>query len=178
MGNRGFKKHFFPKGVGLFSGLGWLATVAVLALLAMQLVDGRDKPDRLRGRAYIVDGDSLNISGNRVRLIGIDAPEGRQTCNLSGRSWACGQAATRKLRALIADAVVTCTADREDQHGRLLAVCFAGGRNLNAAMVRSGYAVSYGRYRDLEADARQARRGIWASRFTTPRKWRRVNRGR
>src|SRR5919197_5240723 len=65
----------------------------------------------LTGRARVVDGDSLDLGGERIRLYGIDAPEGRQSCNdIAGRPYACGRDASRALAAAIAGRRVTCTA--------------------------------------------------------------------
>ena len=63
----------------------------------------RDQGADVFGQARVIDGDTLDISGVRVRLEGIDAPERGQRCNRSwlGLTWRCGRAATRALRTLI-----------------------------------------------------------------------------
>ena len=75
---------------------------------------------------------------------------------------------------------VTCEERDRDRYGRIVAVCYAGGEDLNAWMVLQGLAVAYRRYSlgyvDQEADARLARRGIWATRFVLPWEWRRGKR--
>ena len=124
------------------------------------------------GRPRIVDGDSLFVSGREVRLVGIDAPEGRQTCQRDGQNWRCGDASRDTLARLAGNHIV-CRGQESDQHGRLLAVCEADGGDLNGRMVAEGMAVAYGRYQSLEAEARSNRRGLWASRFEQPRDWRR-----
>lgn len=130
-------------------------------------------PDSISGAGRPVDGDSLFVNSNEVRLKGIDAPEGRQTCTRDGADWACGDAARDELRRLIGKSVVTCQVLERDQHGRMLSICKAGGQDLNGAMVASGLAVSYGGYHAEEAAAKRARRGLWAGEFTMPRDWRR-----
>ena len=107
-------------------------------------------------------------------MVGIDAPEGRQTCVRDGRPWRCGDASRDVLRRL-AQGSVTCKGEEVDQHDRLLAVCYAQGVDVNRAMVAEGAAVAYGRYRSEEAAARQARKGLWGSEFERPRDWRDKN---
>lgn len=136
----------------------------------------------LRGKPQVIDGDSLRFSGNgEVRLVGIDAPEGRQFCTRSGREYACGREATRALQNLIGRAKVVCDSQRRDQHDRALATCWTGaaageGLNINRDMVVRGWAVAFGgRYRNEERRARDERRGLWAGTFERPGDWRRSN---
>jgi endonuclease YncB( thermonuclease family) len=131
----------------------------------------------IRGYAKAVDGDSLEIGTTRVRLYGIDAPEGKQTCQRAGRPWRCGEEAASKLRALVRDVELRCTQRDVDDYGRSVAVCRAGTTDLGAEMVRSGLALAYRRYSndyvDEENYARNAHRGLWAAEFTPPWDWRR-----
>ena len=117
----------------------------------------------LSGRARVVDGDSLALAGERIRLHGIDAPESAQTCRASGARWRCGERATRGLRERIGGRTVTCEERDVDRYGRIVAVCRAGGEDLNAWMVERGFALAYRRYSRAyvgeEAAARSARRG-------------------
>ena len=130
----------------------------------------------LSGTATVVDGDSLEIAGQRVRLFGIDAPEARQSCDRDGQAWACGAASTERLRSLIGSERVACTGDEVDQYGRLLAVCSLAGMNLNQAMVADGWATAYRRYSEAyvvdEGRARAARLGLWSSSFEPPADYR------
>jgi endonuclease YncB( thermonuclease family) len=131
----------------------------------------------LVGAALVVDGDSLEISGARIRLIGIDAPEMHQTCTDARReTWPCGRAAARELRAHIGDRALKCEQTGLDRYRRVLAVCFLpDGSDVNAWMVRQGWAVVFGygpNYRAEQAEAKAARRGIWAGTFTMPAEWR------
>jgi endonuclease YncB( thermonuclease family) len=135
--------------------------------------------ERISGRAEVTDGDSLEIGAARLRLYGVDAPEGRQSCTRDGRAWACGNEAARKLRGLIGDRTVTCTRRDVDDYGRIVAVCRSGAADLAAEMARSGLATAYRRYSndyvDEENEARAARRGIWAGEFTPPEDYRRAD---
>jgi endonuclease YncB( thermonuclease family) len=114
----------------------------------------------------VVDGDTLIIGTTRVRLGGIDAPEAGQTCrNSRGTTWPCGLAATAELVTLVRGRAVRCVPDGRDKYGRTLAECFAGSENLNAHMVRRGYAWAFVRYSRRyvaeEAAARHEGIGIW-----------------
>lgn len=129
-------------------------------------------PNSVRGAARAIDGDSFHLGRDEVRLKGIDAPEGRQSCERDGRPWDCGNASRDALRDIIGKDVVECEVHERDQHGRLLGTCSAAGRSLNAGMVERGMAVAYGGYRNEEAAARRARRGLWGSQFQMPRQWR------
>lgn len=127
----------------------------------------------LTGRARVVDGDTLAIGTTTVRLFGIDAPEGKQTCvDARDWRWACGTAAARRLEALIAGRPVTCDGRGDDDYGRVLAVCRVGGQALNPQLVREGLAWAFVRYSDayagIEQEARGAERGVFAAQNTPP----------
>jgi endonuclease YncB( thermonuclease family) len=132
------------------------------------------------GEAQVIDGDTLQVAGERVRLHGIDAPERKQGCSLSGVGYACGQAATRSLTGATAGKVITCKGEKRDRYGRLVAVCFAGEDDLNAKMVRDGWALAYRRYgKDYvpqETQARAAGSGMWQGQFVEPWEWRKQER--
>ena len=131
----------------------------------------------IAGRPRVVDGDSLEVAGHRVRLFGIDAPESLQDCrDARGRSYACGRAARDALSEAIGRQSVSCTPVGES-YGRDVSMCSAGGRDLSETMVRSGHALELrqytrGRYSDAEREARNARRGLWAGDFEQPSDWR------
>jgi endonuclease YncB( thermonuclease family) len=129
------------------------------------------------GKAWVIDGDTIDISGTRIRLLGIDAPESAQSCTDGNkRSWLCGRAATRELKALIAGRQLACEPSGLDRYRRVLAVCaLPDGIDVNAWMVRQGWALAYGYsspYRSQEAEAQAAKRGIWTGTFMAPWDWR------
>jgi len=128
----------------------------------------------VEGRPRLVDGDSFFIGATEVRMQGIDAPEGRQTCFRDGRDWRCGEEAKCELERAVGSASIRCDVHAKDQHGRALATCTsATGQNLNQHMVQSGLAVAFGSYEAEEREARTARRGLWGSKFERPQDWRR-----
>lgn len=120
----------------------------------------------LEGSAVVVDGDTIEINGERVRLEGIDAPEVAQTCSKgTGEPWDCGLEASEVLRALISNKSVSCDRAGQDKYGRTLGICFADADELNAAMVRTGYAWAFIKYSQayvaVEHEAKSQRAGIW-----------------
>jgi endonuclease YncB( thermonuclease family) len=120
----------------------------------------------LSGRARVIDGDTLEIDGRHIRLEGIDAPEMGQTCGrrLIG-SWRCGTAAADRLAALVAKRSVSCESRGDDKYGRMLGICSVDGNDINAQMVREGYAWAFVKYSQTyvqqEAAARTQGVGIW-----------------
>lgn len=146
-----------------------------------EILTSEPSPEQHAGAVYVVDGDTLDVAGRRVRLFGIDAPEAAQTCRRNGWEWGCGIDATRALEAEIGSHNVSCREQDIDRYGRVVAICHAGSQNLNAWMVRNGWAVAYRRYGgDLynpeELVARVAQRGLWGSDFVMPWDWRRGER--
>lgn len=121
----------------------------------------------------VIDGDTIVLDGNSIRLEGIDAPELAQVClNAAGQSYACGKIARDHLRGLIRSAKVRCEGSTKDTYGRRIATCFAGPKNLNKEMVGSGQAYAFMRYSNRYHSAQQhARRldlGIWAGYSEAP----------
>lgn len=161
---------------------GRLAIGVLCAITFMVLVaGGLQARDQQRGVATVVDGDTLNLHGTRIRLHGIDAPESAQLClDAGGQRWRCGQRAAMALADRIGRAPVRCRRTDTDRYSRMIAVCFRGEEDLNAWMVAEGWAVAYRRYsRDYvsqEDAARAARAGIWAGSFVMPWDWRRGQR--
>jgi endonuclease YncB( thermonuclease family) len=127
----------------------------------------------LSGTATVIDGDTLEIAGKRIRLEGIDAPEADQTCGGGWfGTWKCGRSATDQLRWLVGGRRVDCESAGHDKYSRMLGWCTADGRDINAEMVRSGHAwafVKYStRYQAIEANARKAKIGIWKGEAEPP----------
>jgi endonuclease YncB( thermonuclease family) len=148
------------------------ALVGVLALIPLLLMPARHSAaytspqNSLSGFARVIDGDTIEVAGRHVRLEGIDAPATAQSCGTSGSgTWACGPAAAAALEKLIGGAPVSCESRGVDKYGRTLGVCFVAGRDINAQMVREGFAWAFVKYSTSyvqeEAEARALHVGIW-----------------
>ncbi len=132
------------------------------------------------GLPVIIDGDTIKILNNKIRLHGIDAPEKNQKCTKKLKEYNCGAAATEALTEKIGKNDVKCLTQRDkDRYKRLIGVCFVERENLNRWMARSGYAVAYRRYsKDYVLDeefAKINRLGLWSGTFLNPEKWRKLN---
>lgn len=139
----------------------------------------------IQGPARVVDGDTLVINQQRIRLYGIDAPEKAQSCkNSLGAEYSCGQRSKEELTAKIGTQAVTCSVKNQDQYGRNVSVCTMGGGGLlgsaplelNTWLVENGLAVAYRQYGKeyipLEEQAKAQRKGVWEGPFTPPADWR------
>lgn len=148
----------------------------LLAAAALLAVSASASGQALSGPVRAVDGDTLVMTGTRIRLFGIDAPETAQTCDRAGEAWACGSDAGAVLAGLVAGKQVSCTQRNKDEYGRVVATCTVGRVDLAAEMVGSGHAVAYRHYSDdylpAEARAKALGIGIWASQFDEPAAWR------
>lgn len=138
-----------------------------------------------------MDGDTLEIRGQRIRLWGIDAPEGRQTCTKGGKAYRCGTEAANYLDRQVKDRVVFCASEgRPDRYRRIVARCsislsgvqteYEQGLDLGAVMVAAGWAVDFpryssGRYQVDQSAAQRRRDGVWAGEFQMPWEWRGSN---
>jgi endonuclease YncB( thermonuclease family) len=153
------------------AAVGTVMTIAVAAPAAAQTVTDR---------ASVTDGDTLEIRDVDIRLHGIDAPESAQTCIAGGQRWPCGRRSANALDAKMDRRIVRCEGRDRDRYGRLIAVCYLGATDLNAWLVRNGWALAYRRYsRDYVPEERLAeadQAGIWRGRFVPPWDWRRGER--
>ena len=152
-----------------------------LALAAALLLASPALAQDITGPACVIDGDTLDIAGDRIRLHGIDAPESRQTCARGEREVRCGRAATAALRRLIDNELVSCHERDVDRYGRTVAVCLnAEGQDVGAELVRQGWALAYRQFSDdyvgQEGEARDTGLGMWRGEFVAPWDWRRGDR--
>ena len=155
-----------------------ISKLILIAVASIALAGTAHAEGDLVGIPSIHDGDTLTISGVKVRLEGIDAPEKDQFC-LDSRSqpWACGDAALAELAKKAEGRAWTCHVSGRYSFDRSLGSCLVDGEDIQRWMVRSGLALSYSRYsRAYDADektAREKRAGLWSGAFIRPEAWRR-----
>ena len=122
------------------------------------------------GIPRVVDGNTIIINFQIIRLHGIEAPNAEQLCEIDGESWLCGWEATNALAHIVGRHWVSCRQNRLNEGGVVDATCFAGNvLNINAWMVRNGWATAQNetntRFLQLEILARQEQIGIWRTKY-------------
>jgi len=136
----------------------------------------------IQGVASVIDGDTIEIHGERFRIEGIDAPESSQICLNGSRQWRCGQQSAAALDHLLEHEVVACVVLGQDKYRRNLGECRMGGTDIADWMVREGWAVAYRKYSQqyvgAEEEAHQAGRNLWAGQFEAPWDYRARMRGK
>jgi endonuclease YncB( thermonuclease family) len=140
----------------------------LITLLALAQV-----PASVSGVASVVDGDTIEIHGVRIRLHGVDTPESSQLClDAKGQRFRCGALVANKLAAWLGRRTVTCSRRDTDRYRRMVAACTVGDESVNAWLVNQGYAAAYKRYSKdhiaAEEAARAERRGLWAGQWQMP----------
>lgn len=150
-------------------------------LVVISINDAAIGAQPIVGPATVVDGDTMDVNGTRIRLHGIDAPEGGQTCHrASSATWDCGRESAQALARFMGRSPVRCDGKGQDRYGRTVAVCYRGGADINQWMVANGWAVAFRQYSlayvNVEESARRARLGLWAGTFEMPWDWRRAKR--
>ncbi|WP_245463200.1 thermonuclease family protein [Mesorhizobium sp. M2A.F.Ca.ET.043.02.1.1] len=138
------------------------------------------KPQPLIGVASVIDGDTIEIHGQRIRFNGIDAPESKQYCDdAKGFEYPCGRLSAEALDSfLAASRPVQCTLVTWDRYSRFVADCrHAEGASVAAWLVEHGQApdwqrCSQGAYAQQQAKAKAAKVGLWVGKFETPWDWR------
>lgn len=111
------------------------------------------------GACRAVDGDTLRCGAERVRLIGIDAPELPGHC-ARHRRCAPGDpfAARAHLARLLRSGPIMITRTGQDHYGRTLALVRAGGTDLSCAQLRGGFAVYVAKWDEGGLLRRECRR--------------------
>ena len=131
------------------------------------------------GTAKIIDGDTIHIGNNKIRLHAIDAPEVDQKCTKDNKKWRCGLESTRFLRKLIGNDQIQCDINGRDRYNRYIGVCYKNNINLNSEMVINGWAIAYRYYSSdyikEEKIAKSKKAGIWIGEFEEPYLFRKKN---
>ncbi len=153
-----------------------LITAIILVLLAGPAWADSNLKDPT-GAVEVVDGDTLLVGGQRVRLYGIDAPETGQYCATKhDQPFDCGRLSARALRLFLSGAKVRCKARGRLPDGGVLAQCFAGRNDLAHQMTVVGWAVAHpetgAAYRRGELAALATKEGLFKGKFIPPWEWR------
>jgi endonuclease YncB( thermonuclease family) len=135
--------------------------------------------DTIAGRASVIDADTLQINGERIRILDIDAPEKDQFCQqaVGDVTWECGVEATFALIDWIGETDVVCETNGLDRYKRHLARCTVQGEDVAVWLAESGWGVPFRdckceAVREASARAQAAERGIWIGPFIMPWDWR------
>ena len=147
-----------------------------------------EEAKKISGIAKVTDGDTIKIDGKKIRFFGIDAPEKKQQCRKPwltmsfisfSKDYPCGQISTDRLKNKINNKLIICKWTNKDRYKRYIAECFKDKININAWMVRNGYAVAYRKYSkkfvSQEIFAKKEKLGLWSSSFIMPWDYRKNN---
>ena len=151
---------------------------AAIATVFLTFLASPASAETIAGRATVIDGDTLEIHGQRIRILDIDAPESRQNCTAQdGTKWRCGQVAANTLADWLSSHAVSCDTTKLDKYGRHLARCSLGAADVATWLAGAGLAVPYRDckcevIRDAADRAKQLKRGIWSGTFMMPWEWR------
>ena len=153
----------------------WATLIAFGSLLV--IMGTAPASDIIVGQSSVIDGDTIEVRGERIRLFGIDAPESAQMCvTMAGGNWPCGRRASFALADHIGVRNVTCTKRGTDRWSRTIATCRVQNGDIQAWMVANGWALAFVRYSrtyaSSQAQARQTKAGMWAGSFQAPWDWR------
>ena len=139
--------------------------------------------DISKGKAVVVDGDTIKIKDEQIRFGGIDAPESyyrgkKQTCIEDNKKVFCGQISKDKLIEKIGNNSVNCKIEKnKDKYKRSVGECFIKEESLSVFMVRNGYAFDWpyyskGKFAKDQEHAKMNKLGFWNMDFEYPWIWR------
>lgn len=164
----------------------WQTLAAILLIVAGSCASAQprsalSKGDLINGTASVVDGSSLDIKSNRIRIWGIDTPERGAWCYRNGSRWKPQDDSTAALRRCLHGKMVTCRVQKVERSWFRLkhtSECWTDdGLDVGECMIRGGWATDHscysdGYYRDLETEAKNKRLGLWqCDNGPTTRRW-------
>ena len=153
------------------------ALIFIAVLLFPLVVASAD----VEGEPKVIDGRTIEIDGQQIRLWGLDAPDIDQVCFTKKKHipFRCGVVALEKLQKMLSHQVITCKGDETDGEGRLIAVCYSGRIEVNENIVLSGWGMAdpsqTDKYNRVQGAARNMRSGLWRAAFVMPWEWRAGN---
>lgn len=165
-------------GAGILGGIALLVAIVILG-------KGRDEVTAeipvSTQPVRVIDGDTIEVNHEKVRLYGIDAPEKGQPCKRNNSPYDCGGASKEHLEFVLTGTIVKCTKKGKDKWGRFVAECAADGEDISQLMVRHGWALAYREYSTAyvkdEEFAKSNKLGMWSKEFSIPSEWRKSDRG-
>ena len=104
--------------------------LCVVFLLSAGCVGAEGKGPGPGGSARVVDGDTLEVNGQRIRIWGVDAPESAQVCERAGEEYRCGLTSATALSDWIARRPAICFEAERDQYDRSVARCSVEGEDV------------------------------------------------
>lgn len=134
--------------------------------------------EEVTGPATVIDGRTIEIQGQQIRLFGLDVPDRDQPCytpkeQIPNR---CGLTATEKFKRMVREQTLRCEGDQRDEEGRLIAICYSALIEVNEQMVLLGLAMvdpaQGDRYQRMEVVAKKLKDGLWRNQFIPPWEWR------
>ena len=136
----------------------------------------------IKGKAIVVDGDTVKINEKKIRFGGIDAPESyykgkKQTCIDDNKKVFCGQISKEKLIEKIGNNSLNCKIEKnKDKYKRSVGECFLKDESLSVFMVRNGYAFDWpqyskGKFANDQKYAKMNKLGFWNMKFEYPWEW-------
>jgi len=141
-----------------------------------------DFDQKISGKAFVLDGDSIKVAKKEIRLFGVDAPEYSQTCfNNKNENYPCGKLSRDFLIGLIGGKKVECLYAQKDKYQRYLSKCFINNISVNEQLVKNGMAIIYNFTESdeemdrLENHAKTNKIGIWQGSFEMPKDYRKKN---
>lgn len=164
---------------------GWvlpaLLFVLITALVFACQSAAKAKSENIIGVASVIDGDTIEIHGQRIRLWGIDAPESRQYCTGDNQKQEpAGRKAAFVLSDMLGSKTVSCEDRGTDRYRRMIGQCSVASQDISATMVERGWARAFVKYSsdylDQESEAHASKRGMWAWTCEAPWDWRAARR--
>ena len=133
-----------------------LSSFLLILIFLICSVSFSEETNNFFGKAEVIDGDTVRIKETKIRLFGIDAPEKKQFCKKDylnififafKKKYPCGQISRQKLKKFLNNQIIHCKVkDEKDRYKRYLGICYKGNSDINAWLVKNGYAVSYRKY--------------------------------
>ena len=155
----------------------FLLLILFLPQCSIRTLEADQLKKEFYGKPRIIDGDSIEIKNEKIRLLGIDAFEKKQNCSKEdGTKYKCGERTISNLSTIISDQPIRCITKKKDRYKRWLATCYIGKLDINENMILYGNAFSYmsKKYKNVENEAKKINAGAWAGKFIFPWEWRKL----